>query len=841
MQIIADLQLHSKYSRAVSPQMVLPEICAWTRRKGMGLVATGDWTHPLWMREIKANLEELGNGLLKLKTAGPDDPLFLLATEVSCIYTQNGKGRRIHTLIWVPSLDSADKINKEMTRQGCNLMSDGRPIIGLTSIHVAELVLTIEPHAMIIPAHCLLPDSMILGEDFVPRRIDAISEGNDVLTHSGEFHKVTEVKKRSYKGIVYHIQPWYFRPGLVTTPEHPYYAIKTIKKCSSRGDVCRPSKAHLAVCKKKECLNYKPDWIKAEDLTVGDMLVYPRSRLAKYQTDVFLDIKGSKEGLVLAGGSRGRVLKNRLEITPGLGRFLGYYIAEGSTDGTNSFAFCFSEKEQEYIDDVVSLVKNVFGVNHYRLYRRKQTKGIEIIYYSKLHAQWLAHNCYVEGRKHSASNKVIPGALLQADEAVQAECLRGWFRGDHGYTTSRVLMNQMKAICLRLGIIPSIIVDTVEHYTSRGNHVHNGRVIHANHDLYAFHNFSYFEDKFELKKEMPRSQTTSERKHGWIDENNVYLPIKDITKREYEGNVYNLEVEKDHSYVAEYAAIHNCWTPWFSVFGGMSGFNSLEEAYGPFAKYVYAVETGLSSSPSMNWRIKELDNRSIVSFSDAHSGPKLGRESTVFDIPDGKLSYTAIENAIKQKGPSRIASTIEFYPEEGKYHWSGHRACNIRWGPREIEKNGTTCPVCGKPLTQGVEQRVGELAGRSEESLQLTKKGMMTMSRAFPKRPPFVMLVPLAEIISECIGSPVASPKVATPYRQLTDTLGGEFSVLMNAKHIDIAKIAGERVAVGVDKVRMGDIVIDPGYDGVFGVVKLWREGEEKPLIDASKEQLSIF
>ena len=271
----------------------------------------------------------------------------------------------------------------------------------------------------------------------------------------------------------------------------------------------------------------------------------------------------------------------------------------------------------------------------------------------------------------------------------------------------------------------------------------------------------------------------------------------------------------------------------------MSGFNSLEEAFGPYAKHVYAVETGLSSNPSMNWRIKELDNRSILSFSDAHSGPKLGRESTAFELE--KLDYDSIYHAIKQDGKSKIAYTIEFYPEEGKYHWSGHRACNIRWGPKETEKNGTVCPVCGKPLTQGVEQRVAQLAGRSEESLKLKRNGMMTKSAAFPNRPPFVMLVPLQEIISECIGSPVASPKVQTPYRQLTDVLGGEFSVLMSAHHADIARVAGERVATGIDKVRSGDIVIDPGYDGVFGVVKLWREGEEKPLVDASREQMSIF
>lgn len=518
MQIIADLQLHSRFSRAVSKEMTIPNIAGWAARKGIGLVATGDWTHPLWMREIREHLEETGTGLLKLKETldvrgqkldrevgglmldktnpisnfqpqgltsnfyHPTSPLFLLATEVSCIYSQGGKVRRVHTLIWVPSLESAEKINKEMTRRGCNLMSDGRPIIGLTSIQVAELVLTIEPKALIIPAHA--------------------------------------------------------------------------------------------------------------------------------------------------------------------------------------------------------------------------------------------------------------------------------------------------------------------------------------------------------------------------------------------------------------------WTPWFSVYGSLGGFDSINEAFGPYAKHIYAVETGLSSSPSMNWRIKELDHRSIVSFSDAHSGPKLGREATVFEMPE--VSYEAIYDAIVQKTQNtqstslpedqkvrksdlsdisdslkvrrtefsessepRIAFTIEFYPEEGKYHYTGHRLCNIRLSPEETKAKGSTCPVCGKPLTQGVMQRVEELAIRSESELQMLNakcqmpnrntEVMMWKSKAFPERPPFVMLVPLQEIIAEAVGSPVTSPKVQTPYFRLTDGLAGEFNVLLQASVDGIAKIAGDRVAHGVDKVRRGDLVIDPGYDGVFGVVKLWREGEEKLLVDASREQLAMF
>ncbi len=525
MHVIADLQLHSRFSRAVSPQMTLPNIASWARRKGIGLVATGDWMHPMWFAEIERDLEEMGNGLLMLREGSGDaffgdarqshgniakgmpsslnealssdvkgvsmagsgqrfsapqnghpyplNPLFLLATEVSSIYSQGGKVRRVHTLVWVPSLASARKISQEMTKRGCNLMSDGRPIVGLSCIHIAELVLSIEPKALVIPAHA--------------------------------------------------------------------------------------------------------------------------------------------------------------------------------------------------------------------------------------------------------------------------------------------------------------------------------------------------------------------------------------------------------------------WTPWFSVYGQKGGFESLDEAFGPYAKHIYAVETGLSSNPAMNWRIKELDNRSIVSFSDAHSGPKLGREATVFEVPDGKLSYDAIYQAIvgnqsnyesgimnhgeeKQNHNSKfilhnssIAYTIEFYPEEGKYHWSGHRSCGIRWGPEETATKGTTCPVCGRPLTQGVVQRVEALAGRSESDLKLESgimnyesggkktKILMTRSRSFPDRPPFVMLVPLQEIISECIGSPVASPKVQTPYHHMTDEFQGEFTVLLTSPLSDIARLAGERVAMGVDKVRRGDLVIDPGYDGVFGVVKLWKEGEEKPLLDASKEQLSMF
>lgn len=457
MHVFADLQLHSRFARAVSKQMTIPNIAGWAKRKGIGLVATGDWTHPLWFREITESLDEIGNGLLRLKNGvtptdvplckqNSPDPLFLLATEVSCIYTQAGKTRRVHTLIWVPTIASATSINKALTQRGCNLLSDGRPIIGLTSIQLAELVFEIEPKALIIPAHS--------------------------------------------------------------------------------------------------------------------------------------------------------------------------------------------------------------------------------------------------------------------------------------------------------------------------------------------------------------------------------------------------------------------WTPWFAVFGSMSGFDTISEAFGPYSSKIYAIETGLSSNPSMNWRIKELDSRAIVSFSDAHSGPKLGREATVFTVPELGLSYDAIYAAIANPtDDNHIAYTIEFYPEEGKYHFTGHRICKIRQTPDETAKVGTTCPVCGKPLTVGVMHRVEQLATRSEKDLEMVtisskeNSGILATlhkSNAYPYRPPYVMLVPLLEILAEALGRPTTSPKVQSLYFRLTDEVGSEFYILLHAELESIAKFTGPHVAEAIQRVRNGRLHIDPGYDGVFGVVKIWT-GDEEGIAESARVQLSLL
>jgi len=450
MQIIADLQLHSKYSRAVSPKMDLEEIARWSVKKGINLVATGDWTHPLWFREIKTKLKEKSPGIFSLNQDWTELPIstnvnFLLSTEISSIYSQGGKVRRMHNLIFSPSIETCEKIIKEFQRRGANLMSDGRPIVGISSKDLLEMVLTIDKNILFVPAHV--------------------------------------------------------------------------------------------------------------------------------------------------------------------------------------------------------------------------------------------------------------------------------------------------------------------------------------------------------------------------------------------------------------------WTPWFSLYGSKSGFDSIEECFGNLSSNIYAIETGLSSDPILNWQIKELESRSILSFSDAHSGPKLGREATVFISNNqqstiNNFSYQDIADAIKQKpdGKLKIGYTIEFFPEEGKYHWSGHRACGIKYNPQEVKEKGVVCPVCHQPLTIGVENRVIDLSYKilTHNDLLYLKNGYdVTFVYDKERRRPFVSLIPLLEILTETNnGSQI---KALREYERLTSTFATEFDILLKKSYEEIEKNAGSELRKAIEIVRERKVFVDPGYDGVFGIVKIFKDEKTKSEEKKSESQPSLF
>ena len=250
------------------------------------------------------------------------------------------------------------------------------------------------------------------------------------------------------------------------------------------------------------------------------------------------------------------------------------------------------------------------------------------------------------------------------------------------------------------------------------------------------------------------------------------------------------------------------WTPHFSVLGAKSGFDSVEECFEELTPYVHALETGLSSDPAMNWRISKLDRYQLISNSDAHSPSKLGREANLLDID---CSYEGLYRAI-QTGEG-LEGTVEFFPEEGKYHFDGHRKCGVSLSPVEAERLGGICPVCGKKLTMGVDHRVEQLADRAEGFVKKDGKK-------------YESLIPLPEVISACMGYSTASKKVQGCFEQMLQTLGTEFDILRNVPAEDIKTCAGERLAEGIENVRTGKVKRIPGYDGEYGKIQLFAEND---------------
>lgn len=267
-----------------------------------------------------------------------------------------------------------------------------------------------------------------------------------------------------------------------------------------------------------------------------------------------------------------------------------------------------------------------------------------------------------------------------------------------------------------------------------------------------------------------------------------------------------MEISKDIEIIPAHA-----WTPWYGIFGSMSGFDSVEECFGDKAKHIHALETGLSSTPAMNWRISGLDKYSLVSFSDAHSAfPwRLGRECCVFDLKE--LSYAEILDALRNKESKKLAMTIEFFPEEGKYHYDGHRNCNFSCDPTETEKLGSLCPVCRRNLTIGVLNRVEQLADRDE--------GFAPKNAA-----PFKSLIPLGELIALANNTTPYAAKTWEAYNRLIKNFSSEFNVLLNAEKEELGKVDG-KLAELIMRNRNGEIKIVPGYDGVYGKPVL--DGEE--------------
>lgn len=249
----------------------------------------------------------------------------------------------------------------------------------------------------------------------------------------------------------------------------------------------------------------------------------------------------------------------------------------------------------------------------------------------------------------------------------------------------------------------------------------------------------------------------------------------------------------------------HAWTPWFSLFGANSGFDSMEECFGDQSEHIHAIETGLSSDPEMNWRLSALDRIALISNSDAHSPAKIGREANVFNCD---LNYNQIIKCLREKDHSKLLFTVEFFPEGGKYHYDGHRNCGILFSPSESRNNDNICPVCKRGLTIGVMHRVETLSDRPEGFVP---------EGAIPAR----HLVPLEEIIAEVLGCGVNTVKVRREYEKMIAKGGNEFNILLYLSRDELTGLTQPNILEGIMKVREGKLKVIPGYDGVYGKISM--------------------
>ncbi len=263
---------------------------------------------------------------------------------------------------------------------------------------------------------------------------------------------------------------------------------------------------------------------------------------------------------------------------------------------------------------------------------------------------------------------------------------------------------------------------------------------------------------------------------------------------------------------ANFVVPAHIWTPHFSLFGSNSGFDAIEECYEDQTEHIFALETGLSSDPPMNWRLSALDRFSLISNSDCHSPAKLGREANAFDC---ELDYAAVREALRAKDRSKFLYTIEFFPEEGKYHYDGHKPCAVRMTPAECKRHKNLCPKCGKKATVGVLHRVDDLADRPEDEAP---------AGAIPCK----HLIPLEEIIAAAKDMGTGTQTVLREYHKLITTFGSEFSILLETPESELVTATDRRIAEGIMRVRAGRVRVLPGYDGEYGEIRVFEEPDLK-------------
>jgi len=796
MQFICDFHIHSKYSRATSKETDVDNLAKWAKIKGVNVLGTGDFTHPLWLKELKEKLEPAESGLFKYKDRKiknhngflpnnhQPEVRFILTTEISSIYSKGNKTRKIHNLVFAPSFEVVEKINTHLGWIG-NLKSDGRPILGLDSKELAKIVLGISEDCLIIPAHAWTPWFSIFGsfsgfdsieecfEEYtkyiyaIETGLSCYDEKTEILTDNGwkkiseanysdkictlnasnnqiEFQKPKKVFKYKYRGKMYRLKTK--RVDLLITPNH--------KLLISGCDFRKPPRFFL---KEAEFLFGKSKRFKKDGIWTAKNI--------EYFTLPSVDIK---HGSRYYSGFRNKKEK-RFPIKQWL-KFFGFWIAEGWTNNgkDGDYNVCLANNNKNLLLEMKQILESF----SYNVYQDKKTSNVIRV------RDYQLFNYLRQFGK--SADKFIPKEIKSLPKELIEILFKYYIKGDgHIYgrtgrglsatTISVRLRDDLQEIALKLGMSAYYKLHNKKGTPFRGG-LYKNRIYKQNEDSWVI----YF-----IRKNIHTVLPSLIKKWGYIEK---WINFDDF--------VYCVSVPN---------------------------------------KVIYIRRNGIpvwcgNSDPAMNWQWSALDNLTLISNSDAHSPSKIGREANIF--AGEKIDYNSIKGAImRQSDGLKLIKTIEFFPEEGKYHWDGHRNCGVVFSPEESFKYNNVCPRCGKPLTIGVMNRVRQLADR--------KPGEKPANAV-----PFQRLIPLEEIIADVLGMGVGTKGVAEYYKTLIRTFGNEFKILLEVKKEEIAVASSPEIAEGIERVRQEKISVSPGYDGEFGKINVFKDNEERPKTIGGQETL---
>ncbi|MBU2635363.1 hypothetical protein KJ841_02785 [Patescibacteria group bacterium] len=770
MRFIADFHIHSKYSRATSKNMDLENLDKWAKIKGINVLTTSDFTHPEWLKNLKEMLEPAEPGLYRLKNTA-DETRFILTSEISCIYSKGGRVRKIHIVVFSPSFEICEKINTQLGWIG-NLKSDGRPILGLDVKELAKIVLNASQDCLIVPAHLWTPYFGLLGsksgfdsieecfEDYskyiyaVETGLSCYDEKTEVLTENG-WKKFSEVH---YSNEICTLNPKtdeieFQKPIKIFSYD---YKGKMYKLRTKRVDLL-VTPNHKLFVKPGDVRTLKPFSLKETQSLFGKSKQFKKDGIWIGKDEKYFTLPDVeiKYGNRYYKGFRNKKIK-QIPMKSWL-QFFGLWMAEGCThQGKNGdYNVYLSGQNKELLSEMKKILKNV-GYTVYQDDKKIRIRDYQLFRYLKQFGK--SHDRFIPSEIRFLSKELLEILFkyyLKGDGHVYGRTGRGLMAS----TSSIHLRDDLQEVALKIGISAYYKLDRKKGTFLRSL-IYKNKTYKQKHDTWKI----YFIRK---NKHAVLPSTIKKYKYteSWVD---------------FKGKVYSLAVPNHVIYIRR---------------------NSIPVWCG-------------NSDPPMNWRVSALDKITLISNSDAHSPAKLGREANVFDT---ELSYPAIIEAIKSKDPEKFLYTIEFFPQEGKYHYDGHRACDISLSPQESKKYNNICPNCGKPLTLGVLNRVEELADRPEG---VKPEGAI----------PFKSLIPLEEIIANALGQGTGTKRVDKEYQNLIKEFKSEFEVLLNTSEEDLKRTTLAEITQGIVRVRQGKVDLEPGYDGVFGKIRIFSKDEEKKL-----------